>query len=300
MSENMKAIDSQVIEQILEKSELYWAVKKQPLFLGDGGETPYYAHVRQDNGLILGSSKGTYEVFQNWESAELITRVCEKTGFEFHGGGLFNDGKQIYMQLLTDEYKGIGQNRDTIKNFATIINSFDGTTSLKWGLSNITISCKNTFWAAGKQIKNRVQHTKNMRQLIDQALFEVDRLKVAEQTLYERFFKLADIEATDKHIKKVVKTITGINPDAKVDELKKGQVIKAERLAADIITEINEKGKTLWGLFSGVTRYTTHSVFPTADRRERSKALGSSADIDNLILNILSADIVEQDYIDVE
>jgi len=300
MSEIMTAIDSQVIEQILEKSELFWAVQKQPLFLGDGGETPYFAHVRQDNGQILGSSKGTYEVFQNWESAELIARVCEKTGFEFHGGGLFNDGKQIYMQLLTDEYKGIGQNNDTIKNFATIINSFDGTTSLKWGLSNITISCKNTFWAAGKQIKNRVQHTKNMRQLIDQALFEVDRLKIAEQTLYERFFQLADIEATDKHIKKVVKTITGINPDAKVDELKRGQIVKAERLASDITTEIAQKGKTLWGLFSGVTRYTTHSVFPSADRRERSKALGSSADIDNLILNILSADIVDLEYAEIE
>jgi hypothetical protein len=98
----------------------------------------------------------------------------------------------------------------------------------------------------------------------------------------------------------VVKTITGINPDAKVDELKRGQIVKAERLASDITTEIAQKGKTLWGLFSGVTRYTTHSVFPSADRRERSKALGSSADIDNLILNILSADIVDLEYAEIE
>lgn len=296
----MNAIDSQVIEQILEKSKLFWAVNKEPLFLGDGMETPYYAHVRQDSRQILGSSKATYEVFQNWESAELITRVCEKTGFEFHGGGLFNNGKQIYMQLLTNEYNGIGKNNDTIKNFATIINSFDGTTSLKWGLSNITISCKNTFFAAGKQIKNRVQHTKNMRHLIDQALMEVDRLKIAEQTLYNRLFQLADTEATDKHIKKVVKTITGINPDAKLDELKRGQIIKAERLVSSITAEINQKGKTLWGLFSGVTNYTTHHAFPTSDQRERSKALGSSSDIDNLILGILSQDIVELEYADVE
>jgi hypothetical protein len=292
-ADTLGKVESSVIESILEQANLYWAVKKEPLFLSDGVETPYFAHVRQDTGGILGSSKGSYEVFQNWESAELIARVCDKTGFVFHGGGSFSDGKQIYLQLLTQSYKGIGTNNDRIDNFATVINSFDGTTSLRWGLSNITISCKNTFWAAYSQSKNKVTHTKNMRTAIDNALFEVDRLVSAEKTLYERLFKLADIEASDKHIKKVVKVVTGLDPDKKVDDLKKGQLLKAERLASDINREISEKGKTLWGLFSGVTRYTTHSVYPTLERREKSKAIGTSGDIDNLIYKILSADIEE-------
>lgn len=295
-AETLGKVESSVIENILEQANLYWAVKKEPLFLPDGTATPYFAHVKQDDQTILGSSKGSYEVFQNWESAELIARVCEKTGFSFHGGGSFNDGKQVYLQLLTQSYKGIGVNNDRIDNFATVINSFDGTTSLRWGLSNITISCKNTFWAAYSSSKNRVSHTKNMRTLIDNALVEVDRLAVAEKTLYERLFKLADIEASEKHIKNVVKVVTGIDPDKKVDEIKRPQLVKAERLASDINREIVEKGKTLWGLFSGVTRYTTHSVYPTPERRDRSKAIGTSADIDNLILRILSSDIEELVY----
>jgi len=78
--------------------------------------------------------------------------------------------------------------------------------------------------------------------------------------------------------------------------LKKPQVLKAERLATDINREISEKGKTLWGLFSGVTRYTTHSVYTTPEKRERSKAMGTSSEIDNLILRILSSDIEELVY----
>jgi hypothetical protein len=295
-AETLGKVESSVIENILEQANLYWAVKKEPLFLPDGTATPYFAHVKQDDQGILGSSKGSYEVFQNWESAELIARVCEKTGFEFHGGGSFNGGKQIYLQLLTQSYKGIGSNNDRIDNFATIINSFDGTTSLRWGLSNITISCKNTFWSAYESSKNRVSHTKNMRTLIDNALVEVDRLVVAEKTLYERLFRLADIEASEKHIKSVVKVVTGLDADKRYDDLKKPQIVKAERLASDINREISEKGKTLWGLFSGVTRYTTHSVYPTPERRERSKAIGTSADIDNLILKILTSDIEELVY----
>jgi len=135
-----------------------------------------------------------------------------------------------------------------------------------------------------------------MRTLIDNALVEVDRLVVAEKTLYERLFRLADIEASDKHIKSVVKVVTGLDADKRFDDLKKPQIVKAERLASDINREISEKGKTLWGLFSGVTRYTTHSVYPTPERRERSKAIGTSADIDNLILKILTSDIEELVY----
>jgi hypothetical protein len=34
-------------------------------------------------------------------------------------------------------------------------------------------------------------------------------------------------------------------------------------------------------------------VYPTLERREKSKAIGTSGDIDNLIYKILSADIEE-------
>jgi hypothetical protein len=297
--ENLNSIDSSVIESILEKANLYWSVKKEKTYLSDGTETGYFAHVRQDTEKILGSSKDSYEVFQNWESAELIARVAEKAGFTFHGGGSFGHGGKIFLQLLTNTYDGIGKNNDRIKNFATVINSFDGSTSLKWGLSNLTISCQNTFWANYKQITNRVSHTKNMRQLIDNAMIQVDVLRKEEDTLYKRLFNMADVEATDKDIKRVIKTITGMNPDGKLSDFKASQIERAEGLARDIVTEVNEKGKSLWGLFSGVTRYTTHTALPTPVRRERAKAFGKSQEIDNLILRILTSNIEEEafDYV---
>jgi hypothetical protein len=45
--------------------------------------------------------------------------------------------------------------------------------------------------------------------------------------------------------------------DEKVSSRKRNQI---DQFQLDLRREMNQKGENAWGLFSGVTRYTTHSV----------------------------------------
>jgi muconolactone delta-isomerase len=54
-----------------------------------------------------------------------------------------------------------------------------------------------------------------------------------------------------------------IGKDVKLNEIEAMSTVTKNRVSAfeaDLLRELKEKGNTLWGLFSGVTRYTTHSL----------------------------------------
>lgn len=287
--------NADAVATLLDKFNLRWEVSKQSLYLPDGTETQYKAIVRNDTQQVFQTCKDSYVPYQNSELAELLIRISEKTGYAIHKGGMFNDGAKVYLQLNTgNSINDIGKNRDKVNGFITGINSHDGSVSLKWGLSNITISCKNTFAMASKQLQNKAKHTNSMHNKVDQHLREIGFVIQQEQSLFDKFIKLSEVSVTQKLIQKVVNEIT------KVDILDKNykddgkystyQINRTGELLNSVAQEMNQKGETLWGLFSGVTHYTTH-IMPVAKRdnaREESKYVGYASGFDNETLSILS------------
>ena len=57
-----------------------------------------------------------------------------------------------------------------------------------------------------------------------------------------------------------------------------------------ITREMSYKGDNLWGLFSGVTHYTSHKADPT-DNRDSSKMAGALQKTDQRVYELL-ADVV--------
>jgi phage/plasmid-like protein (TIGR03299 family) len=282
------------VAELLDRFDLRWSVSKQPLLLPDGTETPFLAVVREDTNHALTTCKDGYVPYQNSELAELLIRISEKTGFEIHSGGSFNGGGKVYLQLATNNsIKGIGENKTRVDGYVTGINGHDGTTSLKWGSTNITICCKNTFSAAKGKLKNSVRHTSSIHDRVSEALRDIEAVTRIEQTIFDTYIRLSERQVTKSNITKVVKSVTGVDIDnPRADELfSKISINKAGELTNSIANEIKQKGETLWGLFSGVTHYTTHKL--STPRRENarleSKYVGTGLDIDNRVY----ADILE-------
>lgn len=276
------------VAELLDRFDLRWTVSKQPLILQDGTETPFLAVVRDDNNKAFTTCKDGYTPYQNSELAELVIRIGERTGFGIHSGGEFNGGGKVYLQLSTgNALQGIGENRSKVEGFITGINGHDGTTSLKWGSLSYTICCKNTFAAAKSDLKNTVRHTASIHDKVDQALREIEKITAQEQTLFDQFIRLASVPVTKQNIVKVVRDITGVDinqPKAESEKLYSGYAInRAGELTASIGSEMAYKGETLWGLFSGVTHYSTHKMpAPKRDNaRLESKHVGTGAEIDN-------------------
>lgn len=259
------ANNSDAVNTLLEQFGLNWTVSKQRLMLPNEKPTPFYGIVRDDKQITFATCKEAYEPFQNSELAEMLIRLSEKTGYEIHNGGMFNSGAKLYLQLESpNKITGIGNNRDTVNGFLTGINSHDGTTSLKWGETNITISCHNTFMAAMRAIKNSARHTQSIKDKVEDAIREINGVILSERSLFDTFIKLAEIPATKNHIVQVVKSITEVDTTLTKQQLEKDyttyKLNRTGELLSAISIEMNEKGQTMWGLLSGVTNYTTHTM----------------------------------------
>lgn len=284
--QNIENADS--VNTLLDKYGLNWTVSKQPLLLPSGGATPYFGIVRDDKQITFSTCKEGYVPFQNSELAEMLIRLSEKTGFDIHGGGMFNDGGKLYLQLKSpNKITGIGANNDTVNGFLTGINSHDGTTSLKFGETNITISCRNTFMAACREIKSSLRHTQSIHDRVDAAIREVNGIVVAEKNLFDTFIQLSEIPVTRQAIAKIVKDVTEVDTLLSRAEMEQKYttyaVNRSGELLAAIAKEMQQKGNTMWGLMSGVTNYTTHTMpVPKRDNaRLESLYTGSGFSINN-------------------
>jgi phage/plasmid-like protein (TIGR03299 family) len=276
------------VAELLDKFGLRWSVSKQPLVLPDGAPTPFYAVVRDDNKEVFSTCKDAYVPYQNSELAELLIRISEKTGYSVHSGGEFNKGGKVYIQINSgNQITGIGENRTTVKGYITGINGHDGTTSLKWGAVNFTICCRNTFASAKSKLQNSARHTSSIHDRVERSIREIESVTIQERAIFEQFIKLSEIPVTRQNIAKIVKDVTSVDidmPRSRAQELFSGyQINRAGELTDSIASEMKTKGETLWGLFSGVTHYTSHKMpVPTRENgRIESKYVGNGATIDN-------------------
>lgn len=280
--------NSERVAEMLDQFGLRWTVSKQELNLPDGTPTGFYGIVRDDIQKVFTTCKDAYVPYQNSELAELLIRISEKTGYGIHSGGEFNGGGKVYLQLNTgNEINGIGKNRTSVKGFVTGINGHDGTTSLKWGSVNFTICCRNTFASAKGKLQNSARHTASIHDRVETSIREIEKVTLTEKTIFDNFIRLSEIPVQKSNIVKIVKDITGVDIDmtrSRAEELFSSYAInRAGELSTSIATEMAQKGDTLWGLFSGITHYTSH-VMPAPTRengRLESKYVGTGADIDN-------------------
>ena len=247
--------------EILNTTGLNWKVKQEGLVTASG--VPVDGHtalVREDNNAILSVMSDGYYPYQNHELIELLDKVSNQTGLEVVKGGEFKNGRRVYVQLKSADLR-LGN--DKIEGYLTGINSFDGSTSLAFGPSNITISCMNTFFAAFKQMETKIRHTKNMVIKVDEFCRSLENILEDEQQMFRNIEKLSENRFTNKIKDEVIRSLFNIKHDVdlKDDEQTSTQLKnKLSRFYIDLNGELQGKGDNLWGLFSGVTKYTTHSL----------------------------------------
>jgi len=248
------------VQEVLTKSGLNWGVREETITTQSGIVVPNKkALIREDNNAVLSVANESYCPYQNEQLVELLDKVSQQVGLPIHKGGSFGDGEKVFIQLKSGDLK-LGTDR--IEGFITGINSFDGSTSLAFGPSNITISCMNTFYAAFRNITTKVRHTKNMVLRIDEICKGLEKVLDEEKGLFEDITKLSETRMTERNQDWVTRLLFDIERQVELTDLESISTQKQNRLSrfyVDLNGELKEKGDNLWGLFSGVTKYTTHS-----------------------------------------
>ena len=253
-------IMNEQVKTLLDKTNLNWTVRQESLQTESGLLVPNkLAIVREDNNTIVGVHSDGYVPYQNHELMDLLHQVSGRTGLEIHRGGDFKGGGRIFVQLKGNDLK-LGNDR--IEGFLTGVNSFDGSTSLSFGHSNTTISCMNTFFRVMKGLQHKVRHTKSMTLKVEDICKRLDVVLEEEKQTFKYITQLSETRFDDLLKEKVTRKLFGIKPEVNLndeDSISTRTRNNLSRFYIDLNGEISQKGDNLWGLFSGVTKYTTHS-----------------------------------------
>ena len=287
---NQALVKGNEVANLLDQYGLNWEVKKEALFTGKGEKTKYFGTIRQDTRDLFCPVTDQYSIFQNSELAELVLRVADTLKATDTNCGMFKDGARVFMQIALADKKVAG---DTVKRFANGFNSHDGSSSLRWGSGNVVVSCQNQFNPKfiKKNFATTIRHTSNMRLAIEESLRVIEQLEMEEESLFEVFAKMATVKATQKQVNETIKMITGVDvtmsEKAGKDKYSTRALNNTSELTQSILKEMSYKEKTLWGLFSGVTHFTTHKAGSDSNRAE-SKMIGSLLNVDQKVYNRLA------------
>jgi phage/plasmid-like protein (TIGR03299 family) len=272
-------------QEMLEKSGLNWTVGRQAIQTESGILIPNkVALVRDDTQTVLGIHSENYEPYQNDELLDLLHKIEGSTGLVLHTGGSFKGGEKVWFQLKSNDLR-IGN--DKIEGYVSGFNSFDGKTALAFGNSSLTVSCMNTFWRGYKEVATRLRHSATMRPKIEEILKRIDVLMKEEQVMFNEIKMLNDTKMTAAVKELVTRKLFEISKEERLDDpdlstRKKNQLWQFNY---DLGIETAQKGDNLWGLFSGITRYTTHSM-KRGDNSE-SKMFGRTGNIERKLYNEL-------------
>jgi len=272
-------------EEMLEKSKLNWSVRSENLITESGIHLPNnIAIVREDTNTVLGLHSDGYVPYQNSQLIELLDRVTSLTGLELKKGGSFKGGSRVYVQLKSNDLK-LGNDR--VEGFVTGINSFDGSTSLGFGPSNVTISCMNSFFAAYRGL-TKVRHTKSMEIRVEKICQEIDQVLEEEKQIFRKIKRMSEepvfTDDYDELIDMVQRKLFNIKREESVDDYSKITKNRILTFTNDLRSEIQDKGMNKWGVFSGITKYTTHSL--NGDSNE-NKIFGAYGERERVLFNEL-------------
>ncbi len=270
---------------MLEKSGLAWHVNKQSIQTESGIHIPNkVALVRDDTDTVLGIHSENYEPYQNYELLELLYKIGNSTGLVLHTGGAFKGGEKVWFQLKSNDLR-IGN--DKIEGYVSGFNSFDGKTALAFGNSSMTISCMNAFWRGYKEVNTRLRHSTAMRPKIEEILSRIDLLLEEERIMFREIKRMSEKQFTADTRDLITKKLFDIAIEDRLDspDLSTRKKNQLWQFNYDLGIETSQKGETLWGLFSGITRYTTHSM-KRGDNSE-SKMFGRTGNIERKLYNEL-------------
>jgi hypothetical protein len=266
-------------QELLKSHDLDFEIHKLPLssqFDGEVVASKYYGLYNEKSGEIINTVKGSYTISQNLEIMEAVLRGAQKYGnLTVSAAHSFNGGRRTYIGLKIEGKSKVGN--DTVERYITIIDSNDGSSGLLIGIGDYTISCQNIFHSFEEDGRMKARHTSSLSQKIATIDKMIERQLDASMRMMELYSKFQSTAVSRELAHQMVDHLLGFSKKTsktELEEISARSLNAMDSLYSNIENEMNSKGDNVWGLHSGVTRWTTHDK--SAPRRENGR-LESSA-----------------------
>ena len=102
------------VQDVLNQTGLNWTVREESLTTESGIIIPQQkAIIRDDTNTVLSVHGEGYYPYQNHQLIELLDKVSQQVGLPIHKGGMFGDGKKVFIQLKSNDLK-LGTDRERV------------------------------------------------------------------------------------------------------------------------------------------------------------------------------------------
>jgi hypothetical protein len=250
--------------EFLEKWELDFLVEKQKSFVKDTSrpyaddcyiETPFYVTVNTKSNTPLGTVKSRYTVLNNHEILDKVLNALPEDSYNLEEsvGGLFQNGKKVYMFIKMTKPEPLAFANDTMDCYVYALSSHDASQRLVLGVTTKMHSCSNMFSLLMSDKDNNfvLKHTDHIQN--NQASYILNLVNRNFKGVYKMLETLANTPSNSALVDLILDVVA--KQGERQSSLKEE---KREALLSSIHEEIASKGNTLYGVFNGLTHYLSH------------------------------------------
>lgn len=233
---------------------------------------------RSDTGLILDSSRDSFELITNSDMGDIIDTFMNGHKIEFVTGGCLDEGRKVWALMKMGDLIEVKGDPSPIARYVALLNAHDGHGACKAIATNVRIVCANTWHLADTQSDADLtcfsfHHRANWRQHMDSLQADVQAALSGADKELKAFQELAD--------DLIVKTVTDEQAERFIQEWSyptkeehrlKPQALKnverkREQTRAIYFSSKTTEGirGTAWGLVQAAGEYLDH------DRKKKSQ-----------------------------
>lgn len=238
-----------------------WVAQKKSIGVRIDGSykvTPNFnAMVRSDNNEVLSIVKKCYNPFSNEEFMDMTHELSRISEFAIQGFQEIKDGK-IILGYLKNADKDFTVAGCKIEDYLVFGNSFNCETALFTASSSVVLRCMNQYGRIHQLV--RIIHRTNMQEKVKELTRYFENYFVAQKAMYAAMNHMADVKIDPAIIEEMINFVLKLDKFETKDEIPPQRLRKVEEMRESINAEIIDLGDNAWGLFNGVTHFTTHKL----------------------------------------
>lgn len=295
-------IDSNNLQEIIQASGMDYTVHKEPIFLEDGTRLEKHWATRakiNDEDVTLGIVGPQYTVLQNFEAFDFLSDLFEQGDLKIECAGTVDKGRKSFICAKTDPIKVMD---DDIDPYIVIMNSFDGSGSVKVMFTPVRVFCSNCEVLATERasqklyVKHSAQVHSNLYVSGDILLSNTQYLKEYKQEM-EKLAKMRyDRRQFADNLTRALLTHMDLIATEKNSKYRNKDSALVERYTDELLScwsknDLGNYGNTAYAAFQAITDWETHYL---PGRDTNNKELFFTRAINGMILSNWCLNYIKQ------
>lgn len=240
--------------------KLTFEVQQSPVLYSIDGETltskTHKVISKSESNIPLSVMKNSYNPMMNQDFTETTERMQEISGFSFEGYSEIDNGR-IILSHLKNNLQDFSINGNKIDDYLLMGSSFDGRYSFFVGTTTVLLRCKNQFSHITQAEK--VRHTKSAPKRREDLMKSLEVYFQARKMMYSNFEEMTKIKVDPILKQKAIDYILQVSQEDRIaGTISTRKLNIMEVLDQNISYEMGDLGQNMWGLFNGVTKWSTH------------------------------------------